>query len=453
MTERRWQPKATPIPEVWSITVADTWAADDTATITINEKDLVLTVGTDATTANVATAISEMINGDDQSGTGDHVFSLTGNLVGEFSNVTATVSGSVVTVTGGRLDTDGTQTHLRSRPFTLSAAEDTAGTGTATAAQVTAASGPHHVNDADNWSGGSVPVDSDDMVFDDGRVDCLYGLSALTAVSLASFTRRRSYTGRIGLPNENQDDTSKPYYEYLPQYLALGDVGDAVTTTFTLESDGGRTYIDNGDAQAIFNIRSDSRGPSGERNGIPAILIKGTHASNTVDVQSGSVGIAFIDGESAAVATLRVGYLSDRVGDSTVLCGDGVTLTTIVQTGGFLLIDSNVVTVTVHDQGTIQVGDRGAPTVTTLNLDGGTALYRGAGTLTTLNVGQNGIFDLRPGTKPVTITNTNLHSGSSYHDPQGRGTNTNGFDFVRCRTSDLAVFEHVRHITLTASAI
>lgn len=452
MTERRWTPRATPKPEKYTITVANTWATNDTATITINEKDIVVTIGSLTTTAQVATTISQAINGDTFTDTTASA-TITGDKIGEFSNVTATVASAVVTVTGGRLDTDGTLTHLRSRPFTLTATENTAGSGTATAAQSQAADGPHHLNNVDNWSGGAVPVDSDDVVFDDGSVDLLYGLSALTAVSLASFTRRASYTGKIGLPSLNQDNPALPYYEYLAQYLELGASADAVTTTFTIESDGGRTYIDNGDAQAIFNVRSNSRGRDGERPGIPAILLKGTHTSNTVDVQSGSVGLAYIDGEAMAVATLRAGYLTDRVGDATVLCGDGVTLTTIVQTGGFLLIDSNVVTVSVFDSAVIQVGDRGAPTVTTLNLDGGTALYRGAGTLTTLNVGANGIFDARAGVKPVTITNTNLYAQASYIDEQGRVTNTNGFDFVRCRISDLREFIHPRHITLTASAI
>jgi hypothetical protein len=449
MAERRWQPKATPVPEKYTVTVAGTWAAADTATVTINEKDLTLTVGSLVTTAQVATSIKEMINGDsftDPTATA----TITGDKIGEFSNLTATVSGSVVTVTGGRLDTDGTQTHLRSRPFTLTATESTAGTGTATAAQVTAATGPHHVNNADNWSGGAVPVDSDDVVYDDGTVDCLYALSALTAVSLASFVRRGSYTGKIGLATLNQDNPALPFYEYLTQYLTLGDSGDAVTTTFTLESDGGRTFIDNGDGQAVFNVRS--KGSGRENPNVPSILLKGTHASNTLDLQAGDVGVAFYDGEAAALATIRVSYLTDRVGDAKLVCGDGVTLTTIVQTGGEVVIDSNVVTVTV-ETGQIQIGDRAAPTVTTLNLDGGTGLYRGGGTLTTLNVGAGGVIDFRAGTKPVTVTTANLYAGSSYYDIQGRVTHTNGIDLVRCRVSDLTAFEHVRHITATFSAI
>ena len=450
MTERRWQPKATPVPEKYTITVANTWAAADTATVTINEKDLTLTVGSLVTTAQVATSISQMINGETFTDT-TAAASITGDKVGEFSNITATVSGSVVTCTGGRLDTDGTQTHLRSRPFTLTATEVTAGTGTATAASTQVATGPHHWDNVDNWSGGAVPVDSDDVVFDDGSVSCLYSMGVPTAVSLATLKRRKSYTGKIGLANQNTDNPALPFYEYLTQYLTLGAVADAVTMVVTLESDGGRTFIDNGDAQATWNIRS--KASSREIPEVPAILIKSTHVSCTLDLQAGDVGVAFYDGEAAALATIRVGYIDDQAGDAKLYLGDGVTtLTTTTQTGGTVQFDSALVTYNLQG-GVLTVGDAGAPTVTTLNIDGGTCFYRGAGTMTTVNVGGGGTLDFRAGTKPVTVTNTNFYEGSAFYDPQGRVTHTNGIDLIRCNVAQLVAFEHVQHITITFSAV
>ena len=59
MTERRWACGLAPVPAKYTITVADTWAAADTATVTINEKDLTLTVGSLVTTTQAATSIKE----------------------------------------------------------------------------------------------------------------------------------------------------------------------------------------------------------------------------------------------------------------------------------------------------------------------------------------------------------------------------------------------------------
>ena len=49
--------------------------------------------------------------------------------------------------------------------------------------------------------------------------------------------------------------------------------------------------------------------------GIPAFLLKGTHASNTLTALGGTVGIAYFGGEVATVATLKKGnavVLEDR---------------------------------------------------------------------------------------------------------------------------------------------
>ena len=143
MATIKWQGTAPAVAQVDTITVADTWATGDTASITIGDATLTLTVGTDDTTAQVATAIKEMINGDTQTGTGDHTFSDTGDNRGEFEDITATVDGSVVSCTA---DNAG-------EPFTMTATEVTAGDGTATRAASTASSGPNH------WDTAVIPWD------------------------------------------------------------------------------------------------------------------------------------------------------------------------------------------------------------------------------------------------------------------------------------------------------
>src|SRR4051812_9645855 len=117
MATPRWIGAALDVAQVDSITVALTWAANDTLTVTINGRDLVLTVGATTTTASIAQALLEMINGDTI--TGNATRSETGDNVPEFAGLTATLfSASVVYVTA---DTEGV-------PFTMTVTESTAGT-------------------------------------------------------------------------------------------------------------------------------------------------------------------------------------------------------------------------------------------------------------------------------------------------------------------------------------
>ena len=58
-----WIGAANDVAQIDTITVADTWAAADTVTVTINNQDLVLTAGsTMDSTAEIAAGIAEMIN-------------------------------------------------------------------------------------------------------------------------------------------------------------------------------------------------------------------------------------------------------------------------------------------------------------------------------------------------------------------------------------------------------
>ena len=57
MATKYWTASAVQQYDRWDGTVAGTWAAGDTATITINGKSLVVTIGSLVTTAQVATTI------------------------------------------------------------------------------------------------------------------------------------------------------------------------------------------------------------------------------------------------------------------------------------------------------------------------------------------------------------------------------------------------------------
>ena len=129
MASNRWLGRAQAIAQVDTVTSTGSPAQNDTITLTINTKNLVVTIGeASPTTTTVALAIKEAwenetftdpLNSKTPAGGGDDI--------AEHAEITATASGAVVTLTH---DTPGT-------PFTLSVTET--GSGTAPEATATAA--------------------------------------------------------------------------------------------------------------------------------------------------------------------------------------------------------------------------------------------------------------------------------------------------------------------------
>lgn len=436
MATRRWLGAAKPVRQVDTITVANTWATSDTVTLTINGVDLLITIGSLVTTDQVATTIKQAVNGETLTDTSATVSPTIadggGQALAYFREITATVASSVVSLTGGQTgDTD--------KPFTLSVVEVTAGTGTAVEATATTATGPHFFSDADNWSGATVPVDNDDIVFDSGAVSCKYGLSP--AIQPASVTVTSDYTGQIGLPEVNEDSSSYPYAEYRTKYLTFDS--NAVTTTYDMGRGVGvgsrMVRIDAGAGQILWNQTG-----AGQRlkTGIPAMLLIGSNASNEVNVVSGDLGIAFFEGETAHVATLRVG--AGVVSGAKCVCGDGVDLANaaIVQNGGTAEINSATGsgTIVVGQNGTLYVKGTGAHASIDVE-PGGKVVYQSNGTIGTLcRVQSGGTFIRYADLRAATITPAvQLYKGSIFQDPNGVLTYTGGLKLNGCTVDDVTL--------------
>lgn len=444
MATRTWLGNAVNIKQVDTVTIALTWAQNDTCTLTINGKDLVVTIGTLTTTSQVATTIKQAWENETLTDTSASFTPLKGGQdLAEFKEITASVSAAVVTLTA---DTAG-------KPFTLSVVESTAGTGTATEATSTSATGSKHFDNADNWSADTVPVDADTVVFDHQALDdCSYGLGQ-SAVTPNTIIITRGFIKKIGLAAINTDAGSgagQAYDEYRNTYLALGTSADATDTVITIGggsgNGSGRIKLDSGSGQVSMQVLGTG---VAETVGIPAFLWKGTHASNVADVIRGDVGVAFFDGESATIATLKIGFVDNILGDATVVCGDGTTLTTIDQSGGTLTTESAATTVTITDgELTLLSGAH-----TTINIDGGTVHYRSTGTIITLNVSDGGLADFSQDMQTRTVNNCVVYTGASIRDPFKTVIWTNGIDVTRCKISDLREIDLGNHITVTPSAV
>ena len=343
MATRSWTGGAVTLKDTKTVTIANTWANDtDSATITINGKDLVVSIGTDDSSAQVATAIKEAFNGDAQTGTGDHTSSPAftdggGQAIPEFTEMVATVSGSVVTLTA----TD----NAAGKPITVTETVTTAGSGTAVIATTINGTGPNDMNNADNWSGDTLPVDGDTVIFDSGDVDALWNLQAL-AIQPVAFTRTASYTGKIGLSEMNTDNSGQAYDEYRTTYWTWANDGGTSATTVTLEGGGGRTKIDFADAGNI-TVNGTGKGTRNEFD-VPEILLKGTDSDTIINVQRGDVGAAFYAGEAFTLASLKMGWISSRALDAQVFLGTGCTTSSMAVTkaGGELEINTAFASIT-----------------------------------------------------------------------------------------------------------
>lgn len=377
MATRRWLGRAAAVAQLETITVDGTIAPGEDFTVTINGKSITFTTTT-TTIAHVVAGLVALLNA---------------STYTEFTEITWAADSPDIT---GLADTAGV-------PFTVSVSTDSSA-GTIGTVTTTAATGPNHWNNAINWDGGAVPANSDAVYIDNSAVSILYGLDQ-SAVTLASLTIGKTFTGYIGLPREN----SAGYPEYREQYLKVS------ATTLTIGggtgSGSGRIKINLGSNQTDIEVRGSG---NSRENGIPAVLLLGTHASNVLDVQSGTVGLAFFGGDVSTLTTLRTAT------GAKVWCGAGSTLGT-VSGSGEVEINAAVTTVT-QASGVVTVN--GSGNVGTWTLNGGRAVWRSSGTITTASI--SAMLDCSGDASSRTITNCTLKSGGTIADPHRSITYTNG---------------------------
>ena len=179
--------------------------------------------------------------------------------------------------------------------------------------------GPNHYDDSRNWSPAGVPVNGDDVVFDGGGADCLYGLDQ-SAIVLDSLTIAMSWQNRkLGLPDYN----SSGYQEYRPKRLAIGS--DVITVGTGVGTGPSRILLDTGTEPTAIEVINT--GSSIDINA--AFDWIGSDVLNTITIRGGSVGVASF-GESVAVVDQIIIY-----GGSTVL--RNTTIQTSLQCNGSTL--------------------------------------------------------------------------------------------------------------------
>jgi hypothetical protein len=416
-SDRSWLGHAPPTTQSRTYTFGGTWLQNDTITFTIDNIDLVITLGTLLTTTQVATTAqqawqnttltdpaassSPVVTGSGTTGGGQ--------LIAQFAEITATTNGAnVLTLT---VSTTG-------RPATVTFTKSSAA-GTLTAGTLNAATSSNSATNPDNWNVNGAPANGDSLTWSFGASSTSFDLDiGCQPTLIATF---KSFTGDIGLPQQNTFSPSRPYAENRTTGVKLTD--NSTTTEFRLGlGDGQGSHLqrfDSSTAASLWNVFGSGRSND---SAVPAILLVGTNAGNVLNNFNGDVGVGFYN-EASAIATVRHGN-----GPSTqakTRLGKNVTLTssTIVVNGGTFRTNSALCTVagSVTVLGGVHEHYAGNVKNLTINNQGKFSLKAGADlTITNLTVNSGGTLDLSNYRNALTISGViTVYKGAIINDPNG----------------------------------
>jgi hypothetical protein len=355
-----------------------TYDVTTTWTITINGKSY-STVGTGGTTTTTAAALYALVAASTEPEFTEWTWTTsTNNVIG-----TRKTAGFLGVVTSGV----------------------SGGTGTMTQTTTTANASPNDVNTTANYDTGAVPANTNALVIDSGSVSMSYSLSALSAVTLASLTRRFDYTGSIGLPEVS---ASGNYWEFRPTELAISATA-ALIEQPSSDAVGG-VKLNFGTAQTSLTVIGQGAGQLlGEQ-----MWWRGTHASNVVNVINASLAIAVKSGQTATVATLTAE-------DSTVRIGAGSTLTTVNNNNSTMEFSSSLATLNQNGAQALSYFKGSAACTSLLNINGGTCYWLSSGAIAGGTI--NGTLDFSQCNGTVSISGTLV---------LGAGAICGGADVGRC---------------------
>ena len=409
------------IAQVQTYTFGGTWEADDVVKVAIGTKVYYFTGGS----TTITTAIDNIVTAWN---------ALDSTVYPEFAEITASRSSSKLVLTA---DTAGMPFVATLTPLevNLGAADSQTiegGTTATTGTAATANSGPNDWSVALNWSGSAVPANSDTVYIENNANDISYGLSQ-SAVTLTALYISSTYTGKIGLPQVRAVTTGVSYYEYRATYLAIS------ATTLQIGSGAGRCSgrikIDTGSNATGCTVYGMA---SAYDSGVSALLLKGTHASNALDVYGGTVGVCELSGETARFPVIRVNAVTNNQAPTLTL-GKGIDSSAVITAmGGAVNVNSAVTTITQYG-GTVT--DTGTGTVGTLAVYGGTFVCKTTGTLygaATAKLGSGAVLDFDQDARTKNGLVVDAYRGAKIVNSNGT-LNSFQVNAIGCRQQDIEI--------------
>ncbi len=369
------------IAQLDTITVTGPVVTSEDWWVIINGKQITYTA-TAGTTTDVTAGLVALLNA---------------STIPEFAEITWADADPDITATSD----------LAGRNFIIDSVGTDSAAGSIAKVNTTANSGPSDVSVGQNYSTGALPSAADTLIFENlDDVDLLYGLSALSAIALTDTFFEQSFTGNGGLPERNVD--GEEYDEYRP-------------TWFDLNTDN--LYIGQGpgDGSSQLKINKGSNQTasfvynSGSRldNNLAPILLKGTNASNTLDVFGGLVDTAPFGGDAANYSTIKVS-------DGEMVISAATDVGAIQLNGGTVVMDtsstSGAMTQMSLNDGNIQVD--GNQVVTNLFMGKGSNLvWNSTGTVTDADI--SGVVDFSQDHRAKTWSAIQISDGCEILDPDG----------------------------------
>lgn len=426
MSVVRWIGGAPATKRVMTITVANTWAAADTAKITVGIQDLTIIVSS-STLSVVAQQIAAAINASSRTESliDTETRNVGGQEIAEFREFTALASGATVIITA---NTAGVY-------FNVTVSETTAGSGTLSIATTTAGTGPNHADNADNYEGGALPANGDTRMFDTGGNSCLYALDYFrtNTIELHDIITG-DFTGQIGLPAYNAQGG---YDEYRTRGLQLYGGGNDHDVTIRDGSTGafgsaGNIYLD-AVGQSLRKL--DILAGRGVVSTGPTIAISGGSWTTVnalkgyVDLEpddfnvSGGSGILVSGAINVGTSEGQEGDAIVRIGSLARLCESGslnIRNSGLVVTYANTKVSSDVITTTLYG-GTMQIESAGAQD--TFVLHAGTLKHNaGGGTTASITLYGSSVLDMDGGTDAQTVTALAIAATATVRGGGGRLT-------------------------------
>lgn len=419
-----WSPNQAAIAQVETYTFTVPNGVGNTYTATINGKSITYTSVLSDTAALAATGLFNLLNA-------------SSSVAPELTEISfANPSAGIITATARTAGT----------PFANVTVGGVTGQGLVMStgnglsngiaiAHTTANASPSDVNDPQNWlrvnlattpptKTRAIPVNGDDVIVANTSTPILWNIDALAAVQFNTYTRWQSFTGTIGLPDNNPNGYAEWRATYMKFVGPTGSVpagGLVMVLGYNSGSGGGpsRERYDTGSQPTTLNILA-----TGSPADAYGVRFLGVHTANTFNILGGaSLAIAMNPGEKANLAS------STLDGGATVGIGPNVTWTaasTLTMHGGTAVLNAAPAALNM-DGGAQATIATDSLTWTAITAQGGASLnFLAGGTITTLTLTTSSNLDKSNDMRALTITNSTMDGDTCLiNDPLNAITFTN----------------------------
>ena len=403
-TTTYWSPNQSAVAQIETYVFTAPSSVGNTYTATINGKTVTYTSVSGDTAATIATALFNLLNAQT-------------SVPPEINEITFTnPSDGTMTATAKNPGTpfaNLTINGVSGQGLVLSTGNGLAN-GIATT-HTTANKSPSDVLDPQNWlrvnlsdtppsSTRAIPQSTDDVVLANSGVPLLWNLDRLAAVQFNTYQRYQSFTGTVGLPENNPGGYAEWRATYFKFVGPQGSVpSGGLVMTLGAGSGGGptRERYDLGSQKTTLNILA--AGSPADEYGVRFL---GVHTDNTFKVLGGvSLGIGMLPGEKSTLSS------STLDGGASLGIGPNVSWTansTLTMLGGLAILNAAPAILAMSNGAQAVITTDGL-TWAAITAQGGCSITMLAGgTITTLTMSQGCVLDKGQDLSPLTITNSTI---------------------------------------------